>query len=68
MRVGTLNVGSMMGRGRELTDWMERRRVEVMCVRETRWKQNKARELGEVFKLIYSGASEQGRNGVKIVL
>ena len=31
VRVGTLNVGSMTGRGRELADLMERRKVEC-CV------------------------------------
>ena len=68
MRVGTLNVGSMTGRGRELADFMERRRVDVLCVQETRWKGNKARELGTGFKLIYSSASKEGRNGIGIVL
>ena len=38
VRVGTLNVGSMTGRGRELADLMERRKVGVLCVQETRWK------------------------------
>ena len=32
VRVGTLNVGSMTGRGRELADLMERRKVGVLCV------------------------------------
>ena len=72
VRVGTLNVGSMTGRGRELADLMERRKVGVLCVQETRWKGNKARELGgdcKLFcKLFYSGADERGRNGVGIVL
>ena len=44
VRVGTLNVGTMTGRGRELADLMERRKVGVLCVQETRWKGNKARE------------------------
>uniref|UniRef100_A0A8D8SH78 Craniofacial development protein 2 n=2 Tax=Cacopsylla melanoneura TaxID=428564 RepID=A0A8D8SH78_9HEMI len=68
LRVGTLNVGSMTGRGRELADMMRRRRVQILCVQETRWKGNKARELGDGFKLIYSGANSSGRNGVGIVL
>ena len=68
VRVGTLNVGSMTGRGRELADLMERRKVGVLCVQETRWKGNKARELGGDCKLFYSGADERGRNGVGIVL
>ena len=41
--VGTLNVGSMTGRGRELVDLMERRKVGVLFVQETRRKGNQAR-------------------------
>ena len=68
VRVGTSNVGTMTGRGRELADLMERRNVRVLCVQETRWKGNKARELGGDCKLFYSGADERGRNGVGIIL
>ena len=32
VRVGTLNVGTMTGRGRELADLMDRRKVGVLCV------------------------------------
>ena len=41
--VGTLNVGTMTRRGRELADLMERRKVGVLCVQEIRWKGNKAK-------------------------
>ncbi|XP_063611527.1 uncharacterized protein LOC134785169 [Penaeus indicus] len=68
IRVGTLNVGSLTGRSRELADVMERRKIGVLCVQETRWKGNKSREIGEGCKLIYSGANNQGRNGVGIIL
>ena len=68
VRMGTLNVGTLTGRGRELADMMERRKVGVLCVQETRWKGNKARELGGGYKLFYSGANDQGRNGVGIIL
>ena len=63
-----MNVGTMTGKGRELVDLMERRKIGVLCVQETRWKGNKARELGEGYKLFYSGTNEEGRNGVGIVL
>ena len=43
VRVGTLNVGTMTGRGRELAHLMERRKVGVLCVQETRWNWNKAK-------------------------
>ncbi|XP_063595885.1 uncharacterized protein LOC134772741 [Penaeus indicus] len=68
IRVGTLNVGSLTGRSRELADVMERRKIGVLCVQETRWKGNKSREIGEGCKLIYTGANNQGRNGVGIIL
>ena len=68
MRVGTLNVGTMTGRGRELADLMERRKVGVLCVQETRWKGDKAKDLGGGCKLLRSGANKQGRTGVGIVI
>ena len=68
VRVGTLNVGTMTGRGRELADLMERRKVGVLCVQEMRWKGDKAKELGGGCKLLRSGANKQGRNGVGIVI
>ena len=67
MRVGTLNVVTMTGRGRELADLMERRKVGVLCVQETRWNEDQAKELGGGCKLLRSGANKQGRNGVGIV-
>ena len=68
IRVGTLNVGTMTGKGRALADMMKIRRVDILCVQETRWKGNKAKDLGDGFKFIYSGANIQGRNGVGVVL
>ena len=68
LRVGTLNVGTMTGRGRAIADMMKDRKLDVLCIQETRWTGNKAKELGEGFKLIYSGATRNGRNGVGIIL
>ncbi|XP_064108101.1 uncharacterized protein LOC135216647 [Macrobrachium nipponense] len=68
LRVGTLNVGTMTGRGRAIADLMKTRRVDILCAQETRWKGNKARELGEGYKMFYSGANREGRNGVGIIL
>ncbi|XP_013774375.1 uncharacterized protein LOC106459310 [Limulus polyphemus] len=58
----------MTGRGRELADLMERRKVAWLCVQEMKWSGNKSRNIGAGCKLIYSGANAQGRNGVGIVL
>ena len=46
IRVGTLNIGTMNGRGRELADMMERRNVDILCLQETKWKGSKARNIG----------------------
>lgn len=67
MRFGTLNVGTMTGRGRAIADIMKNRRVDILCVQETRWSGNRARELGDGYKMIYSGSTNK-RNGVGIIL
>ncbi|XP_068207433.1 craniofacial development protein 2-like [Palaemon carinicauda] len=68
MRVATLKVGTMTGKERKLVDRMERRKIGELCVQETRWKGNKARELGEGCRFYYNGANMEGRNGVRIIL
>ncbi|KAK3511787.1 hypothetical protein QTP70_023192 [Hemibagrus guttatus] len=67
LRIGTLNVGTMTGKGRELADMMERRKVDILCVQETRWKGSKARSIRAGFKLFYYGVDSK-RNGVGVVL
>ncbi|KAK3572128.1 hypothetical protein QTP86_022206 [Hemibagrus guttatus] len=46
---------------------MERRKVDILCVQETRWKGSKARSIGAGFKLFYYGMDSK-RNGVGVVL
>lgn len=46
VRIRTLNVGTMAGKGRELADMMEWRKVDILCVQETKWKRSKARIIG----------------------
>ncbi|KAK3556559.1 hypothetical protein QTP70_009539 [Hemibagrus guttatus] len=67
LRIGTLNVGTMTGKGRELADMMERRKVDILCVQETRWKGSKAHSIGAGFKLFYYGVDSK-RNGIGVVL
>ncbi|KAK3566673.1 hypothetical protein QTP86_002953 [Hemibagrus guttatus] len=67
LTIGTLNVGTMTGKGRELADVMERRKVDILCVQETRWKGSEARSIGAGFKLFYYGVDSK-RNGVGVVL
>jgi hypothetical protein len=55
LRIGTLNVGTKTGKGREIVDMMVRRKVDVLCVQETRWKGERARTIGDGFKIWYCG-------------
>ena len=67
IRVGTLNIGTMTGRGRELADMMERRNVDILCLQETKWKGSKARSIGVGCKPFYKGADGR-KNGIGIVV
>ncbi|EYC33327.1 hypothetical protein Y032_0002g726 [Ancylostoma ceylanicum] len=67
VRVGSLNVGTLTGKTREIADFMKRRRIHVLCLQETRWKGSKAREIGDGIKLFYHGL-EAKRNGVAIAV
>ncbi|KAK3546573.1 hypothetical protein QTP70_029961, partial [Hemibagrus guttatus] len=64
---GTWRLPVCQGKGRELADMMERRKVDILCVQETRWKGSKARSIGAGFKLFYYGVDSK-RNGVGVVL
>ena len=59
VKVGTLNVGTMTDKGRELADVMVKRKVDILCVQETRCKGSKARNIGDGSKILYHG--EDGR-------
>ena len=67
IRVGTLNIGMMNGRGREQADMMKRRNVDILCLQETKWKGSTARNIGGGCKIFYNGADER-KNGIGIVL
>ena len=68
IRIGRWNVGSLTGRLRELVDAAIRRRVNILCIQETKWKGQKAKEVEDTgFKLWYTGATP-GRNGVGILI
>jgi exonuclease III len=68
LRVGTWNVGLFTGKLREIVDTMIRRRVNILCVQETKWKGQKTKEVEDTgFKLWYTGTMTN-KNGVGIML
>jgi hypothetical protein len=68
IRLGSWNVGSFTGKLRELVDTAIRRRVNILCVQETKWTGQKAKEVDNTgFKLWYTG-KKRSRNGVVILI
>ena len=66
IRVGTLNIGAMTGKRRELADMIEQRNVDILHLQKTKWKGSKPRNIGSECKLFYNGAD--GRNEIGIVV
>jgi len=62
-----LNIGTLTGRSRELSDALKRRRIDFVCVQEVKWTGGKAVEIGEGFKFFYSGGRLE-QNGVGIAV
>lgn len=57
----------MKGKAGELVDIIRRRKVDILCVQETRWKGSKARSLGIWFKLFCRGVDGK-KNGVRVIM
>ena len=66
IRLASLNVGTLTGQFLELVDVLRKKKVDVACIQETRWKGEKTKEANG-FKLWYSGLVNS-RNGVGILL
>jgi hypothetical protein len=68
IRLASWNVGSLTCKLRELVDTAIRRRVNILCVQETKWTGQKAKEVENTgFKLWYT-RKERSRNGVGILI
>lgn len=65
-RLATLNIGTLSGRIMEIIDMMMRRRIEVLCLQEIRWRGNKSRFVNGY--QIVCGEGDGLRNGVAVVL
>ena len=68
LRFATLNVGSLVGHSSEVVNMLERRKIDVACVQEVRYKNNSAKTFrGEMcdYKLFWSG-DQSGSGGVGV--
>jgi exonuclease III len=68
IHLGSRNVGSLTGNLRGLVDTVIRRRVNILCLQETKWTGQMAKEVENTeFKLWYTG-QERSRNDVGILI
>ena len=69
IRVATANVGTMIGKESEVADMLRRRRVDLCCVQEVRYKGKDTKIVGEAqrYKFWWSGNIRK-TNGVGILL
>ena len=59
IRVGTLNRGTMTEKRRELGDMMDQKNLDILCVKETKWKGSKAGNIGGGCKLFHNRANKK---------
>lgn len=68
IRFASWNVGSLTGRLLEVVEVMRRRKISVLCLQETKWIGEKAKEIEPWgYKLWYIG-KDKSRNGVGIIV
>ena len=64
-------MGTLIGKSGEIAEVLERRRVKVCCVQETRWKGDAAMVLrtatGGKYTLLWKGCAK-GLNGVGVII
>ena len=69
-RLGSWNVGTMRGRSGEIVETLARRKIDVCCVQEVRWRGASARMItgkDSEFKFFWVGG-ETGLGGVGILV
>ena len=70
LRIGTVNVGTMSGRASEVVEMLTRRKVDVCCLQETRWRGGSARKIqgkDSVYKFFWCG-NQSGHGGVGVLI
>lgn len=65
LRLGSWNIGTLMGKSIKLVKILRKRKVNIACVQEAKWTGAKARDIDR-YKLWYSGAAKN-KNGVGIL-
>ena len=64
VQMGILNVGTVEGGALEIVvEMMKRRKMEVLCVQESKWKGDRARTMVGGYKMLHAGGNGRS-NGV----
>ena len=63
----TLNMGTMTGKRVDVIELLKRRQLLCFGVQETKWKGDRAVNLGEGFKLLHAGGDGK-TNGVGVII
>ena len=46
LRIGTVNVGTMSDRDDKVVDMLKRRKIDICCLQEIRWKESEVQVMG----------------------
>ena len=71
LQVATWNVGSLSGKSGEICEELGKRKIDICCLQETRWKGSGTRVISGKcvnYKLFWSGAKDEAQAGVGIML
>ena len=70
IRFGTVNVGTISGRANEIAEMLTRRKVDLCCLQETRWRGGSARLIkgkNTIYKFFWC-RDQSGFGGAGIML
>ncbi|CAK9292465.1 unnamed protein product [Gordionus sp. m RMFG-2023] len=65
-RLAILNIGTLKGKTRELASMLNKRKVDIACIQEMKWKRQTLM-IGDGYKLYYNGLVSN-RKGMGIIL
>ncbi|XP_019248752.1 PREDICTED: craniofacial development protein 2-like [Nicotiana attenuata] len=66
LRIGSWNIGSLTSKSIELVNILQKRKINIACVQETRWVGSRAKDA-DGYKLWYSGVL-RGKTGVGVLV
>lgn len=67
-RIGTINILSLTGKCEELVDLMERRKIAILGLSETKWKGKGKKTLRKDYTLHWHANNKEMKNGVGFIL